>query len=534
LIFQAGLRKRKIPFLRTGPNPWGGNGRFALGSSWAARSAVSADRPAAHVLIRRQIRGHIINIWLVSIVALGGVIAFADGLTRTPITEREASWNGPLEYEPYWGAFLLAGVAFPLMIAYARKARVPLIEGLFLWFVFCTAAYTRDFSYVRWPGAPLFVTDVVLVVLLFSTYILPRQHHPRCPLAVKVLLALFLTAGVLSAGRGFLGNRDPILVLRDSALTAYALFLLVGYHLFRTWLSAKRMAIWFLLGTALGALNGLGWFIAAPGERRFIYFGIYILISLVGMLVAITNRLIRPWIAWVFFGLLCVGLTLANARSLFVALLALLLLGLLGGRSIFKRIRIARLVPAFLTGIILVTLAAFLFLRTEAGRDFTERSAQELVSGVLDPSEDANWQFRLSAWKEAWRRFVEYPLGGEGFGIPFVFELLPFDNDPRPHNTYFTVLYKMGLVGFLPLLCLLVYFFGIALGALHRNFKSRRVAFLWIVVLAQVIFCLYGTANLLLESPFLSSLFWALMGLGLSMVRMLDLERSLMRSSYGH
>jgi len=49
-----------------------------------------------------------------------------------------------------------------------------------------------------------------------------------------------------------------------------------------------------------------------------------------------------------------------------------------------------------------------------------------------------------------------------------------------------------------------------------------------------VAFCFYGTANLLLESPFLASLFWVLMGLGLRMARMVDLERTLLRPSHEH
>src|SRR5439155_22816645 len=106
----------------------------------------------------------------------------------------------------------------PLMIAYARKARVALTEALFLWFVFCTTAYTRDFSYIRWPGTPLFVTDVVLLILLASMYLCRRAHFPRIPLPVTVFLSLFYGAGALSAARGFWGRHDAMVVVRDSAL----------------------------------------------------------------------------------------------------------------------------------------------------------------------------------------------------------------------------------------------------------------------------------------------------------------------------
>jgi hypothetical protein len=159
--------------------------------------------------------------------------------------------QGPLEYEPYHAAFLLATVTLPLMFAYARKARVSLAEGLFLWFTFCTTAYMRDFSYLRWPGTPLFVTDIVLVVLVVSIFTVPRRRSSHWPHQLNIFLALFIAAGVLSAGRGFFGNREPVLVLRDCALVTYAFFVPVGYHLFRSWLSIKRVAVWFLLGTTL-------------------------------------------------------------------------------------------------------------------------------------------------------------------------------------------------------------------------------------------------------------------------------------------
>src|SRR2546429_5254484 len=105
---------------------------------------------------------------------------------------------------------------------------------------------------------------------------------------------LFFIAGVVSAARGLWGHGDPVLVLRDCALVAYSFFLLVGYQLFRSWLSIKRLAVWFLLGTALNVLNGVAWVFAAPEQRRFVLTGIYALVSLVFVLVTIANPLIRP------------------------------------------------------------------------------------------------------------------------------------------------------------------------------------------------------------------------------------------------
>jgi len=171
---------------------------------------------------------------------------------------------------------------------------------------------------------------------------------------------------------------------------------------------------------------------------------------------------------------------------------------------------------------------AFSFFHAKAVREFGGRVADELESGVVHSADDADWQFRLLAWREAWRRFGNSPLEGEGFGVPFAFAIS--DNDPRPHNTFLTVLYKMGFIGFLPFFAFLGYFFWRGLQAVRRNSENRHVAFLLMVILAQVCFCLFGAANLLLESPFLASLFWAGLGIGLRAIQKLDAERVVARA----
>jgi len=530
---QGNLSRRKILLSGSAAEGMSSNGALAPESEYLNRSVGTPDRSAsAPVLIGRHPRGRIVNVWLILFVVLASVIAIADGLTRTPNPEFGPTPPQPLEHEPYHAAFLLAGLALPLMFAYVKKARVSLAEGLFLWFVFCTTAYLKDFSYLRWPGTPLFVTDVILIVLLLSIYFVPRRRYPRLPLLLNIFLALFIAAGVLAAARGFFGRCDGILVLRDSALIAYALFLPVAYHLFESWLAIKRVAIWFVLGAAVSVLNGLAWFLAVPEQRRFVLPGIYVLVSLVGVLVMMFNRLLKPQVGWILVGVFSLGLLLANERSLFVSLVVVLLVGLFIPGMLRRKLCSARLLMTLVTAVVLVWSFAFLFLHLQSGRDFTARVTDNMASGILHTSDDGFWQFRLSAWKEAWRRFEEYPPAGEGFGIPFNFDI--WDNDPRPHNTFLTVLYKMGLLGLLPLLFVLAYFFWLSLRAVHRNSENRCVSFLQTLILAQVSFCVFGGANLLLESPYLAALFWAGMGLGLRMIGKLNQETSIRRRAYAH
>ena len=493
----------------------------------------SSDFPGhpshAVILIRKQIQGPIINSWLMVITILGAIITVGDGLTRAPDAALDPAPPQSLGYEPYHAAFLLAAVTLPLMFAYAKKARVSLTEGLFLWFTLCTTAYMRDFSYLRLPGVPLFVTDVVLVLLLFSTCILRKPHYPRKLLMLNILLVIFTTAGLMSAIRGFWEHRDSMLVLRDSALIVYSFFLLVGYHLFQGWRSIKRLAVWFLLGTSLSVLNGLSRFVVAPGQRRFIFPGIYVLVALSGVLVMMSNRMIRPQLGWICTGIFSLGLLLANARSLFVSLALVLVIVLLVPRLVHGKIRLVSILATLVLGTVLAWSFSFLFFRLQTSRDFTTRVAGELDSGVLHSGEDPYWQFRLWAWKEAWRRFGEYPPGGEGFGVPFVFEI--WDNDARPHNTFLTVLYKMGLIGFIPLFALLGCFFWSVFAALDRHRTKRRALFLQVGGVVQIVLCLYGMANLMLESPHLAALFWTAIGVNLRMIRMLDLEELLRKGA---
>lgn len=524
LALKSSIGKRKRLLLRVMPHQSVGTQTEVLGDACEASLPASSDRRHAPISIRRHTQGPIVNLWLALIVVLGAVIVIVDGFTRPSDSGFGPLLLGPLEYQPYRFAFLLAAVSFPLVIGYSRKSRISLTEGLFLWFVFNLTAYTKDFSYLRWPGAPVFVADVVLLLLLFSIYFLPRYRTDRRkPAFVYSSLFLFLGAGLVSAIRGLLDHRDTMLVLRDLALTVYPWFLFVGHHLCRAWVTFRRVAAWFLLGASLSVLNGLAWFLTGQEQGRFLNHGVYVLIALVGVLLATMRRSLSLRIGCILVGLLCLGLILANARSLFVSLAIVILVGLLTGQ--FLRGKTDHVIASVAAAIVSLFLVSFFLLHIRGGRSFAERSVDELASGVLNAHQDPNWQFRLIAWKEAWRRFQAHPLAGEGFGVPFTFEI--WDNDPRPHNTFLTVLYKMGLSGFLALFALLAYFFWSTAQSIHRNSKNPRVALLQIVFLAQVSFCCFGSANLLLESPFLASLFWTGIGVGLRMVQLLEVEGSL-------
>jgi len=459
------------------------------------------------------------NLWLIPICVIGLIIVISDGVSRPLNVEMLDVAIEPLTYQPYQGAFVFALFMLPLVLCYASSARTSKAEALLLWFVLCTVAYTKDFSYIGIPGTKLFVTEVVLAVLVLSQATALAKSLPCLGrFTMWALLGLF-SAGGLAAVRGLLSSQDKMLVARDSVIVVYALFLPLGFLLISSWERARRFFLFFALGAIFASLNALAWFLAQPGQRRYIEYGTYVLVCFVGGVVLTTNRLIQPAIGWLLSGLLFVGILLANARTIYAALALALLVVMVVSPS--ARLRLSARTLKRMVGVSVVLICIlWVFSQSKVGADFIESAGAELVSGTVNYSDDVNANFRFLAWLEAIQRFAAQPLAGEGYGIPFEFELSNLD--PRPHNTYLTILYKMGVLGFLPLTLILASFYWKGWKSLRLLRGGSDSLLLYIVLVSQLVMSAYGLLNLLLESPFLASIYWLILGAG---IRMMFLSR---------
>ncbi len=477
--------------------------------------AISTNLP---LFGRRSLRGGIqwTNCWLIFLLLAGTVIVLADGFTRDALPDEGTVAATPvLEYEAFWAAFVFAWVSLPLCYLYARKTGASRGEAILLWFVLDTVAYAKDFAYIRLPGLPFFITDIVLALFLWS---LLRSMGMRFLLLDRWwsrLVLAFLVVGAVSVVRGIRGHEDFTLVARDAAIVVYALFVFVGFHVVTTWDGVRRVFIALALGSVFATLNGLAWFLAQPDQRRFIPYGVFVLASFVGTLVFTINRTIRPALGWSLAMILLVGILLINARTIFLGVGFGLLVMMLASPSGKLRLGVRSLrLAAGVTVVLLCVLWAA--SQTRAGSAFVDRAGTELVSGTLNYSDDPNATFRLMAWFEAFQRFSASPVLGEAYGIPFTFEIDA--SDARPHNTYLTVVYKMGLLGLAPLLLLLAGFHWKGWKSLRRMPSPSQATAMYGLLLAQLLMCLFGVLNLLLESPFLASVFWLTIGIGLRMM----------------
>ena len=176
MSFAWPLRAPRIPLAQNMPGCPSGNESIALQPD-SSTSFPAPARLEKYALVgpRKHRQGCIINGWLILIGIAGGMISVADGLTRPPNWDL-APLPQSIQYNPFGAAFVLAGIALPLAFAYARRARISLTEALFLWFVLCTAAYSKDFAYLRLPEVRQLR---VFIGLPFARRRAPGSSHRR-------------------------------------------------------------------------------------------------------------------------------------------------------------------------------------------------------------------------------------------------------------------------------------------------------------------------------------------------------------------
>jgi len=98
------------------------------------------------------------------------------------------------------------------------------------------------------------------------------------------------------------------------------------------------------------------------------------------------------------------------------------------------------------------------FTATEAGLDVVNYISTRGVAFV-DPEQDQTSSWRLLQWETHIAKFLNSPVTGEGFGAHFGLSGFKGDVGISPHSMYVTTLVKVGLVGMLLYLTIMVRLF---------------------------------------------------------------------------
>ena len=362
-------------------------------------------------------------------------------------------------------------------------------------------------------GAPLFTTDLVLLVGLVASF--GALTRMTWDLFSKLVLA-FLLVGVAWAAYTGLGPMD------GAGPKAFSFFVYAGFYFIIRAAAPSDESLWRLLrvfamaaaiAVVIGFLQmqrgapmfGEGDFeITTTGSIRWLP-GEFTLYALLAALVIAVPAIVERRIDAPRLGILAlavVELVLTQHRSGFVALAVALLAtaGLLGNSTEALKGLIKLLVVAALG------LAVFMWV-------FGSSQIDETVNRVANSSNlsDANIDWRLLSWYEVFDGVRDRPWGHGFASWDFLFTW----NDPLTgsHNSFLDLAYRIGVAGLLVFLALPVLLVR-DVRRLARETGARAQSLLVTACAAMIAFLLFAAFNVAFESPQISIVFWALLGIG--------------------
>lgn len=374
-------------------------------------------------------------------------------------------------------------------------------------FLFFLAAGHRDFAYTALKVGPanLYITEwVLLILLLAAAPSIPKIWRKYRP----ALLALGLYTGFgmlffwLSRQHWGLGP-----VARDFTIVYYGLFAVAALAFLRDSGDVNRLFLAILAGSLINLgpdlLNYLyGTFPYAPEQKNYslrssFYYVICAGYFLPGLL--LRGEKLRVWAAAYVALVFIIVLLYAYSKT---AMAGILLVSIACVLAMAKKMR---------TGTLAAIIVAFMMalVATSPAKTFKFSSLFTLKLVANDP--------RSMLRTAALRDFSEYPYG-IGFGAP-IFGSHSRELLAKPegfhaiHNSYLTILRRMGIGGFAAFSLLV----GLAFYGVYRVWRARTEnSDAWLPPFAALMgfagAAIFATSHVVLEGPFFGAVFWVLLG----------------------
>jgi len=253
--------------------------------------------------------------------------------------------------------------------------------------------------------------------------------------------------------------------IRDSSLFLDGLFLIPGVVWITSRSSAALLMKWLMLVFMLNLIYSL----TRPWEDRILAWspqsGVFVPVSLIGhyrgsyfyllsgaLFCILMARYVVKWPRWLLLFLATAqvfGLAIHQARSTYVGLAASMILLMVLGKS-KESMGLAFTVSSVLGVILLLTSVWGFEIPGRIGPvdlDFFSQHVRS-ISGAQD-TPGMSVGDRVDWYDEAFKRFRNNPILGEGFGLPLLDEV---DNTTgaairQPHNSNISVIARMGVVG---------------------------------------------------------------------------------------
>jgi O-antigen ligase len=425
-------------------------------------------------------------------------------------------------------------------------------------YLFFLAWRTKGFAYLHIDigPLPLYVGEVALASMLMWTLLRRRNElFAQLKSVFGISLIAFLSFGFVRLVVSLLVEKPEtgtIQVLRDSALVYQALWVAVGLSLTR--LEIRRAMISTLAGAVFA--QGEHWirFLISGRTEHWMFLDLWsppgneIISPLVGLAFVLLPTAVAS-VMYGFSSLTLLGIfTVYLKRSwLLAAFMFAVPLQMFGSESRapggIRRFLLSRLIPSVLAlavGLGLSVLSEVIVLK-RLGKDpsilfsmwaHTHMDVQAWVfhneKGNVEEKDGtvtySYMRWRAHLWRQAWYGFTDRPWIGHGFGPRVVTTLV--DGKPAiyaerwisgPHNSYLTLLFRVGALGAIPLVVMLLAmaFWGIRSWALARF----RLGFPETVSAIFLSAAAYAVFNVGLENPHNGNWFWIFLGAWFAMSR---------------
>ena len=409
---------------------------------------------------------------------------------------------------------LPARIGIPFHLANAVAMTRSFSIRLLVAHLFVLACFGQHYAKLRiLDGAPLFTTDLVLLVGLVASF--GALTRTKWDLLSKLVLA-FVLVGVAWAASTGLGPIDGV------GPKAFSFFVYAGFYFIIRAAAPPDEALWrllrvFAMAAAIAVVIGfLQMQSGAPmfgdgdvettttGSIRWLpgEFALYALFAalVIAVPAIVERRIDAPRVG--ILVLAAVELVLTQHRSGFISLAVALLAtaGLLGNSTEALKGLLKLLVVAALG------LAVFVWV-------FGSSHIDDTVNRIAHSSDlsDANIDWRLLSWYEVFDGVRDRPWG-HGFAT---WDFLFTANDPLTgsHNSFLDLTYRVGIAGLLVFLAMPVFLVR-DVRRLARETGARAQLLLVTVCAAMIAFLLFSAFNVVFESPQMSIVFWVLLGIG--------------------
>jgi O-antigen ligase len=317
---------------------------------------------------------------------------------------------------------------------------------------------------------PIFLTEM-LILAMALTAVISRPAPIVCWLTTGsmtrapglMLWILFLTSMVYAvAAVGEWG----VLALRDLAIFAYGMVFALAYIVLDTREKAAAAMRWFTYSGVILSLLLIGDTVSGAHvlfvtEIRIVTdqrlealsfgggdVGGIVSFSFIALLAYAVTTAERRGFHIVCACICLYALAITQTRSAAIGLFLALIYSLFGMRTTQRLAFLAVMCGAVLSLLVVPVLMP------DSGLAHSIATFSTAVDSGLNASRDDNVYFRLLRWDKVFELWRESPLFGVGFGRPLIPASLLNEtetglfNTGLPHNTYLTVLARVGLFGF--------------------------------------------------------------------------------------